>query len=237
MATNTEKPASPPYVSFKSFANYVDAIKEVKHVPAVIDRGTMKNLSGSTQNELISALKFLGMTDDKSIPSELFSDYVLASNEDRKQILGKAIRNSYSFVFNNKDFNIERATENQTTDLFRVQGVNGSTNSRAIAFFLAAAKEAGITVSPHVRAPAITRSSPTRPKKTKAPTVKSNKDPENENQEHERTPLGSEILEIPIPINRKVRITLPSDFKDTDWNLFKTMLDAYIEGWKQEKRN
>lgn len=235
MTKLTEKSASPPYVSFKSFTNYADAIRELRHVPAVVDRGTMKTFSGSTQNELISALKFLKMTDDNSVPSQLFSDYALASNEDRKPILSKAIRDSYSFLFNNKTFNIERATENQTAELFREQGVNGSTNSRAIAFFLAAAKEAGITISPHVRAPAITRSASARPKKPKVPTPTA-KENNDSVEDQEGTPPGSEILEIPIPINRKVRITLPSDFKDTDWNLFKTMLDAYIEGWKQEKK-
>lgn len=42
-----------------------------------------------------------------------------------------------------------------------------------------------------------------------------------------------QVFEIPIPINRKVRITIPSEWSSSDWDLFQTMLTAYVTGWKK----
>ncbi len=53
---------------------------------------------------------------------------------------------------------LKRATGSQVHEAFRKKNVQGSTAIKAIAFFLAAAKEAGIEVSKHVKPPGAIRS-------------------------------------------------------------------------------
>jgi len=229
-----DKTAKPAYVSYKSLTTYLDGIRELGHAPDVIDRGTMKNFSGATQNELLPALKFLGLADDKSAPTAVLTEYALADDEARKPILAVILREAYSFMFKHPTFNIERATENQIADLFRDQGLNGSTNSRAIAFFLAAAKEAGIKVSPYVKAPTIVRNGPAKSRKAKpaaAQTPAPAADP-NPDGGAERNPPGMHQFEIPLPMKGAVRVIVPNDIDGEDWELINTMFAAYMKRWK-----
>lgn len=229
--TAFEKPKlTPAYCSFKSFNSFFDARREDGHVTDVVDRSLMTNFAGSTAGELLSALKYLGMISDKGAPSERYRGYVLADNEARVPMLAAAMRESYDFLFNAPNFNIERATSQQVAELFRGQGINGSTLSRAIIFFLAAVKQANIKVSPNIRAPGLsavvrrarkepTPLTPSTMPLPSPPPVKSASD--------------VHVFEIPIPIDRKVSISIPKDFVDADWELFQTMLGAYIGHWKK----
>lgn len=229
MSKPNDRSPKPAYVSYRSLVNYLDGIRELGRIPDVVDRGTMKNFSGATQNELIPALRFLGMINEKSVPTDLFMEYALADDDSRKASLGAILRNAYGFIFDNVGFNIERATENQTADLFRQQGLNGSTNSRAIAFFLSAAKDAGIKVSPYVKAPTIQRPATAKPRKAKL------------NADHEaplkstagaQTPPGTHQFEIPLPCKGSVRVILPNNIDADDWHFISTTFAAYMKRWK-----
>jgi hypothetical protein len=159
----------------------------------------------------------------------------MADDAQRKMLMQEILRNSYSFLFKETGFDIERATADQVATRFRAQGVNGSTLSRAVAFFLSSAKDVGIKVSPNIKPPPTVKNAGSKPKKeAQVPlTSKGN----GATDPGDLPPLeGTEILEIPIPINRKVKIVLPTDFKASDWSLFKTILDAYIDAWKAEKQ-
>ena len=234
MASVPDKSAPPIYASSKTFYAFLNTIRDSKHVPDRIDRTLMAKASGSVANEIMAALKYLGLTNDKAEPTALFEAFVMASDENRKAMLKEMLRRSYSFVFETPGFNLERATTQGLADLFRTKGVNGSTLVRAITFFLMAAKDAGVTVSPHVKAPqSPPRSSSPNPKKEKeAPAgldvVKGDDKPKDD----DKLPPGYQVFEIPIPTNRKVKITIPSDFEEADWVLLQTMFNAYVTRWK-----
>lgn len=225
-----DKVPTPAYGSFRSLMTFFDDRREDGHITTVVDRSLMRNFNGSTANELLATLRFLRMIDDKGVPSALYEQYVSADDKARKDLLAQALRDSYPFLFNG--FNIERETSARMADVFRTQGISGSTLARAVAFFLAAAKAAGVKVSPNIKPPQLQRN--TRPKKAlSAQTSAPQGDDVAEDNEDEGA-AGSQSFEIPIPINRKVKILIPQDWSHDDWDLLQTMLKIYIDGWKRQ---
>ncbi len=228
----TDKAATPAYGSFKSLTTFFNARRDDGHITTVVDRSLMSNFNGSTANELLASLRFLKMIDDKGAPSPLYEQYVTASDEDRKAMLAQALRDAYPFVFSSPGFNIERETSARIADVFRSQGISGSTLSRAVSFFLAAAKEAGVKVSPNIKAPALQKS--TRIKKGSNVQASELAEEDDAGADESEVPDGFQSFEIPIPINRKVKILIPEDWSPDDWDLFQTMLKIYIDGWKRQ---
>jgi Family of unknown function (DUF5343) len=232
-----EKILSPAYVSFKSFKTFFDARREDGHITTVIDRSLMQNFSGSTINELLASLKFLGLMTEKGSPTPHYEQFVVADDEKRKSLLQEILKPAYGFLYEKENFDLERGTSAQMADIFRSRGVNGSTLSKAIAFFLAAAKDAGIKVSPNIKAPPIVRNGAGKPKKEQhlqpSPATPSAANPAPTNIGTSPPPdEGYQAFEIPIPIDRKVRLIIPKTWTSADWDLFQSMLKVYIEGWK-----
>jgi hypothetical protein len=236
MTQMPEKPKlTPAYASFKSFNTFFEARRDDGHITTVVDRSLMSNFAGSTAGELLASMKYLGMIDDKGTPSHLYEQYLLADDEARVPLLASTLRRSYPYLFETERFDIERATSQQVVELFRAQGISGSTLSRSIMFFLAAAKQAGIKVSPNIRAPSMTaRNGSSKVKKESAPppaptllaVAPADRSP---------PPLKDvQVFEIPIPIGRKVTISIPNQFSSADWELFQTMLTAYVQHWKAQ---
>jgi Family of unknown function (DUF5343) len=235
MSSSTEKPKfTPAYCSFKSFNSFFDARREDGHVTDVVDRSLMTNFAGSTASELLAALKYLGMTDDRGTPRPLYGQYVLASDEERVGLLEKALRSSYPYLLNTDSFNVERATSQQVVELFRAQGISGSTLARAMIFFLAAAKQAGIKVSPNIRPPGVPIRIVRAKKENSPPAVPPSLALAQHVEPRASHPTGVQVFEIPIPIGRKVSIAIPDQFSSADWELFQTMLTAYVQHWKAQ---
>ncbi len=228
----TDKTETPGYASFKSLNTFFSDRREDGHITTVVDRSLMSNFSGSTANELLATLRFLKMIDEKGTPSQLYEKYVTATDSERKELLGQVVRDSYPFVFNAPGFNVERETSARIAEVFRAQGINGSTLSRAISFFLAAAKDAGIKVSPNIKPPQLQRAA--KPKKATVQTPAQAAVPDEDAEDDVDDPPGFQSFEIPIPINRKVRILIPEDWSPDDWDLFQTMLKAYVDAWKRQ---
>lgn len=234
---STERQQAPAYVSFKSFNTFFNDRRDDGHVTTVVDRSLMSNFSGSTANELLAALKFLKLISESGEPQPTYENYVMGDDSARVGLLSEMLKTAYPFVFEAASFNLERGTTAQMAELFRSQGVSGSTLSRAVSFFLAAAKQAGIKVSQNIKAPALPKNgSPSRKKEAPTlavanPILQSSAGNAKEDA-MTMSSNGVQHFEIPIPINRKVRITIPAEWSAADWDLFQTMLNAYIAGWK-----
>jgi len=235
MTPAPEKPKlTPAYGSFKSFNTFFDARREDGHITTVVDRSLMSNFAGSTAGELLAGMKYLGMIDDKGAPTALYEQYVLSSDEARVPLLASAIRSAYPYIFETERFDIERATSQQVVELFRAQGVSGSTLTRSMIFFLAAAKQAGIKVSPNIRPPAMTGKNSTNGKAKKETASAPPTAPLVAAAPLAQAPTDVQVFEIPIPIGRKVTISIPNQFSAADWELFQTMLTAYVQHWKKQ---
>ncbi len=233
---STEKSAAPAYTSPKSLKTFFDQRREDSHIPLVVDRSLLRNFSGSTANELIASLKFLGLINAAGKPQQSFAEYARADDEQRKALMAKYLRDKYAFLFDDPEFDLERATSNMVAERFRAQGISGSTLARAISFFLAVAKDSGIKVSSNVNAPAKPASSGngSRAKKERAdgqlpsghgtPPAPPPPPPQDE--------PGTMKFEIPVPNKPSVKVIIPESFDAEDWELLNTVFAAYIKRWK-----
>lgn len=165
MTENSEtKKVVPPYLPFRTLATFIESLKGA--MPQRIDRSLMKSMSGGMQSQLISALEYLQLiSPDTGIPTDNLNRLAHSDKEDRASVLRETLTSSYRFLFEN-ELELERATPDQLQERFRQAGVSGDTLRKAVAFFLKAAKEAGLKLSPHFKR-TYTRRSPSSKGKRK----------------------------------------------------------------------
>lgn len=229
MATKPEKVQTPPVISYTSFTSFLNQLRETGMVPSRIDKSLMPRSSGSQQAGTLAALRYFGLIDEIGAPSAQFRSLVLAQDDERKPIMNDVISKSYTFLFEDDGFDLQNASSGQMTEKFRALEISGSTITKTIAFFLAAAKEAGIVVSPHIKAPPVSRGSgaPRKAGKTKD-EEKRNDRPEEDEVEN----VDAERFEIPIPGKTSVKVMVPVDLDADDWEMLQQMITVYIKRWK-----
>jgi hypothetical protein len=239
MSKTTEKIVAPAYGSFKTAISFADELRDdLKHMPSRIDRTLMRKLSGSASTELIATLKYWGLIDgEKAEPTTLFEEFAMASNEARKPILEKIVRKAYAFLLESPGLNIERATTQQVQEIFRTQNISGSTLTRAMSLFIAAAKQAEMKISPSIKPPPKPASSNgSRVKKDKkaemADLAGHEGDDEEEDDEKDELPAHTHRFEIPIPLKSSVQVIVPDDMDAQDWDMLSKMFAIYVERWK-----
>lgn len=159
-----EDPKSvPPYLPYKSFKNFLEGLRVA--MPARIDRSIMGSMSGGGQSLLIAALKFLALTTAHDAPTEKLTRLVNSEGQEWQKVFKDILTSGYAFVF--KDgFDLMRSTPRHLDEQFETTGISGDTVRKCVAFFIAAAKDAGIQLSPHIlkakRSPKLTNSKPKR---------------------------------------------------------------------------
>lgn len=141
------KTAVPPYVPYKTLRNFFDGLKV--NIPSRIDRSVMPSMSGALQSQLLAALRYLGLVSEKGIPTQLLTSIVNSEGVLRQRVLAEMLTNAYPFLF--KGFDLSRATTRQIEEQFSNAGAGGETVRKCIAFFMGAAKDAEISVSPHIK--------------------------------------------------------------------------------------
>lgn len=140
----------PPYVSYKALMNFVETLR--RGIPSQIDRSLMRNLSGSMQTQMLTALRYLKLINQQGHPEPNLSRLVNADGDGKAKVLEDIMRAAYPSLFN--DFDLTKATSNQFRQKFVEAGSSGESIRKGIYFFLAAAKEANIDVSPYIAEPA-----------------------------------------------------------------------------------
>lgn len=166
------KKVIPPYVPFKTFLNFLDNLRQ--GVPQQIDRSIapFKSMSGALQGQVKLALEYLKLITDSGETTDRLKHLVFAEEGiKREEALKDVLIPAYSFIFEN-GIDIESATHRQLEELFKEEGATGDTPRKCIAFFLNAAKNAGIKLSPHfkkVRGPRKGSAKPKRQPQAKAP--------------------------------------------------------------------
>lgn len=229
MNTPPDKIVLPAYVSFSSLIAFLNNLRD-EGLPNRIDRSLLPKASGSQVSSMLASLRFLKLTDDAGKPTAAMDAVVHAQDEARQPILEKVIREAYFFLFNDPEFNLERASGQQVAEKFRELNISGSTVTKCIAFFLAAAKETNIKVSSHVKPP------PTQPrggnkKVARKKDLVQQATPESMGEEDEPAPDTMQF-QIPIPGKSSVKVIVPVDLDAEDWSMLTSMLTAYINRWK-----
>lgn len=228
MGDDIAKSIGPAYVPYKTFSNFIGHLRE-HGVPSQIDRTVVPNLSGSAQAMLFSSLRFLKLMDEQFRPTSRLHELVDAQGDQQRELLKDIVENAYSFLAKNS-IDIKKATLKQIEEEFSEAGLGGSTIDKAVAFFLTAAKEAGIDLSSHLK-PKRFRSSEgqasRRNPKRKVRAVQSAD--ESDERRGGALPPGTEKFEIPLPGKPNASIVLPQNLSPEDWTMLKGILELYAK--------
>jgi hypothetical protein len=219
-----EKTNLPAYISPSFFSSFITGLRET-HIPLQIDRSVMPKASGSQVSAMLASLRFLSLIDANGTPTALLNQLVEADDGQRPTVYKKMLDAAYGFLLN-EGLDLSKASGAQVAQKFRDQGVAGSTLAKSIGFFLAVAKEAGIKVSPHIRPPAVPKSDGKKSSRQGA-----RQSEEEEEAEESFTPDSSgetQRFQIPIPGKPSAIFVIPKDLEHEDWEMLKTMLNAYI---------
>jgi Family of unknown function (DUF5343) len=147
-SSDKRKPA-PPYVAYKTLSNFLDRFKQ--GLPGRIDRGLMASMSGAAQSQVTTALRYLGMISENSIPTSLMKRYATGEEVDRKAALREMLQQAYPFIFDGT-FDFSSATASQLREAFADNtSATGETLGRCMSFLKDAALDADIVVSPFIR--------------------------------------------------------------------------------------
>ncbi|MBI2965973.1 MAG: DUF5343 domain-containing protein [Chloroflexi bacterium] len=136
----------PPYVPYRTFRNFLDILKE--GIPARIDRSVWgERFSGSNGTQLMTALKVLGLIDEQGQPGADLERLVRFEGDARRDVWRAVLRRRYAPLFS---LDLQRATRAQFRDAFRAFGTNDAVLARCERFFVQAAQDGGVELSPYI---------------------------------------------------------------------------------------
>lgn len=146
---DTPKKLYPPYLPYKTIGTFLDSLKVA--LPQRIDRSLMKSMSGGMQSALMLALAYLDLINaETGAITEKLNRLIHSEGAERQKVLQEILTATYPFIF--KDgLQLERATSSQLEERFKNSGLSGDTLRKSVTFFLKAAKDAGLKVSPHIK--------------------------------------------------------------------------------------
>ena len=137
---------TPPYVPYRTFRTFLEFLKE--GIPDRIDRSVwVSRFSGSSGMQLMTSLKALNLIDDLGMPSSDLEKLVYAQGKDRRDLLREILQNFYLPIF---QLDLSKATKNQFREAFRIFGAKEGVLTKCEAFFIKAAKDAGIELSQYI---------------------------------------------------------------------------------------
>ncbi len=144
---DTTRKRLPPYISYRTFRNFVDSL-QVGGIPARIDRSYWGDrLSGTTGTQLMTALRFLGLIDANSIPTNRLRLLVSARGPQKTELLRQIAYEAFTFIFRSS-FDPQNGTYSQLEEIFHSQfELTGDVSRKCIKFFLMLASDAGIHLS------------------------------------------------------------------------------------------
>ena len=139
----------PPYVSYRTFYNFIERLQQ--HMPSRIDRSYWGELlSGSNGTQLMAALRFLYLVDINGKPMEILKRLVEMRGEQRAKILHDVTDDAYGFVLKSS-LDLESATYSQLVEVFHsTYQLTDDVSRKCVKFFIAMANDAGLKISPFI---------------------------------------------------------------------------------------
>ncbi len=136
-----------PYIGWSTWNRLIERMKTF--IPPRLDRSYFNSLgfSGTQYSQAMRALSFLGLIDESKKPIEKLRQLVMGTAEERKVILKGIIETAYKPFFDGPG--PQNATFGELESFLRSQGARGVVD-KSVTFFLSAAKEAGIPLSPQL---------------------------------------------------------------------------------------
>ncbi len=132
----------PPYVAFRTFMDALDHL-QLMGVKGPLNRESCGAIGRETWYHLRSTFRLLHLINDQDMPTaDLFSLL-----NDRKGMLSKILSQHYPELFG---IDLSKFTKSRFNGVLRSYWANGDTRDRARRFFLNAARESGIKLSPQL---------------------------------------------------------------------------------------
>ena len=149
MVNDKNRKRLPPYVSYRTFLNFVDGLQQ--QMPARIDRSYWgEMLSGSTGVQLMAALRFLGLIDVNAKPARQLNQLVSARGNQRQELLREIASEAFDFLLRGS-LDLQSATHAQLREAFQATfQLTDDVSRKCIRFFIALAGDAGIPLSPFI---------------------------------------------------------------------------------------
>lgn len=147
MVMKTDSRGIPPYIGWATWNRLTRLMKTF--VPPRLDRSYFNSLgfSGTQYSQAVRAFLFLRLMDESKKPTETLRQLVMGTDEVRKATLKTVIEKAYQPFFDSPG--PRNATLGDLETFLRSQGAKGVADKCAT-FFIAAAKEADIQLSPHL---------------------------------------------------------------------------------------
>ena len=185
----------PPYVPYRTFRTFLEFLTE--GIPDRIDRSVWgSRFSGTSGSQLMTALKVLGLIDATGRPQRELERLVSAEGRERREALRDMLRRSYGPVF---ELDLTRATRAQFHEAFRRFGAREGVLAKCEAFFIQAARDAGIELSQYITAGRHGDRRPSAPRASRASGQTERTPPTGESaapgQAHPNLALAQRILE------------------------------------------
>jgi dsDNA-binding SOS-regulon protein len=176
-ATATQEPkAAPPYVPFKTVSSLIERMEKDGAIPSQIDKSYVTHVPWGSQNHLLAAFGWLGLTENGK-PTERL-EMMVNEPGTRAAVWQQILRERYPGPMGLA----KNATQQQLESQFKNYNLSAETQRKALSFFLAAAKENGVELSPLFKP----QKAPTGSRK---PRVKAPKhEDQNDDQEHAPPP-------------------------------------------------
>lgn len=224
---------SPAYVSFTTFLNFVKRLKETT-IPPVIDNTVLVGMSGASQSQLKTSLRFLKLTDGTGSVTQQLRELVMTHGDPAawKSCWDDIISNAYGSITETVD--LDAGTLGQLRDAFRDQGgAGGSVLVKAVRFYLAALEEAQWTYSPHFKtrgaSGSAARSSKTNENGASKKKRRTKKATSGSGDELPRLPADWQRFELPLKsAEGKVRIDLPEAMSKREWKYLRNTIEGYF---------
>ena len=162
---STDRP-KPPYIAASTFMTTIEGWRAVR--PSRVERGVLNKVAGSVQTWLIAALRYFDLIDAAGVPTPKLDELATATTEARPKLIADMLRTGYPFLFTN-GVDLSNITQADMKKKFEATGAQGETAVKAMSFFTAMAKEAGIKLSPYVLTRQRRSNGSKRAAKTKTP--------------------------------------------------------------------
>lgn len=217
---------SPPYLPYRTLRNFFDSLRV--GIPGKIDRSVLKNLSGSAQSMLIGALRYFELISQDGKPTHTLERLVQAEGADRQKLLQELLKHHYPFILND-GINLQNATPKMLQEAFTNAGVSGDTTRKAMAFFLSAAKDSGMTLSSYLKVRQVGRPAGSKRRTSEARLTQGTEQREGEPSAQP----GTVRFNLPLPNKPPIIISVAEDLTAEDWVMVDTAIRAYIERRKK----
>lgn len=234
MASTADSKIVAPYIPWETFTDVMAHLKAVA-VPGRIDKSALpSNMPNLVRGQVQSALRFLGLTDDKNKTSDTLRSLVKAYDTDKwATVLSEIIPKRYAGII--ADLDLKDATPHQVDEKFTGMGITGQMAAKSIRFYLSALSAAGIPFSPYLsRRKQTTRKSrkgATAKGKRKETRSRGGKTGENANDSPPNDQVPEGMIEFPImrPDGTRRKVLIPADVDEDDCDSIDAMLRAYAK--------